>query len=209
MAFTVNKIGHRKIILVEEVSMMSAIEKDAVLLIIDVQKGFDDPVWGERNNLQAEENIERILRHWRETNRPVFHVQHLSTRSTSPLRRDHIGSEIKDGVKPLPYEPLFQKSVNSAFIGTDLEDSLRKNGYQTIVIVGLTTDHCVSTTTRMAANLGFKPYLISDATATFGRTGDKGKYYSPEEIHEINLVSLNHEFATVMDTATLMGISSR
>ncbi|WP_241717031.1 isochorismatase family protein, partial [Sulfoacidibacillus ferrooxidans] len=111
-------------------------------------------MWGKRNNLQAEGNIERILRHWRETNRPVFHVQHLSMISTSPLRRDHIGSEIKDGVKPLPYEPLFQKSVNSAFIGTDLEDCLRKNGYQTIVIVGLTTDHCISTTTRMAANLG-------------------------------------------------------
>ncbi|MCI0184740.1 hypothetical protein MM817_03037 [Acidibacillus sp. S0AB] len=66
-------------------------------------------MWGKRNNLQAEGNIERILRHWRETNRPVFHVQHLSMSSTSPLRRDHIGSEIKDGVKPLLYEPLFQK----------------------------------------------------------------------------------------------------
>jgi len=182
--------------------MMSGIEKDTVLLIIDVQKGFDDPVWGERNNLQAEGNIEKILRHWRQTNRPVFHVQHLSASSNSPLRRDHVGSEIKESVKPLPYEPLFQKSVNSAFIGTDLEGSLRRNGYQTVVIVGLTTDHCVSTTTRMAANLGFKPYVISDATATFGRRGDQGKYYSPEEIHEINLVSLNHEFATVMDTAT-------
>lgn len=188
---------------------MSTIMPDAVLLIIDVQKGFDDPIWGERNNLEAERNIERILSSWRETNRPVIHVQHLSTSPTSPLRSGYMGSEIKDGVKPLLHEPLLTKSVNSAFIGSNLEERLKANEYRTIVIVGLTTDHCVSTTTRMAANLGFDVYLISDATATFGRIGDNGRYYAPEVIHEINLVSLNREFATVIGTAKLMDLLGR
>lgn len=183
---------------------MNSIEKDAVLLIIDVQKGFKDPVWGTRNNPQAEVNIQRLLHLWRETKRPIYHVQHLSKRPNSPLREDYTGSEIQDIVKPLPNEPLIQKNVNSAFIGTDLEERLRNNGYETLIIVGLTTDHCVSTTTRMAANLGFKPYLISDATATFDRVGPDGKHYTAEEIHEINLVSLNNEFATVIDTDTVI-----
>lgn len=189
--------------------MMGTIDKKAVLLIIDVQKAFDDSIWGERNNVQAETNIEKLLQHWRATNRPVFHVQHLSTKPTSLFHKDRISSAIKDDLKPLPDEPLIQKNVNSAFIGTDLEERLKNGEYQMLVIVGLTTDHCVSTTTRMAANLGFQPYLISDATATFGRMGNSGKYYSADEIHEINLVSLNQEFATVIDTATLMDLLTR
>ncbi|MDA8278738.1 MAG: cysteine hydrolase family protein [Actinomycetota bacterium] len=182
---------------------------DAALIIIDVQKGFDDPSWGERNNPAAEQNIEAILGSWREANRPIFHIQHLSTSPTSLLNSANAGSEIKDGVKPLPSEPVITKSVNSAFIGTDLEQRLKASGHRRLVIVGLTTDHCVSTTTRMASNLGFEVYLISDATATFGRIGDDGKYYSAEAIHKINLVSLSGEFATVLETAKLFELLSR
>ena len=62
-----------------------------------------------------------------ERKRPVFHVQHLSLSSSSPLRADHPGNAIKDDVKPRKGELLFQKHVNSAFIGTDLEGQLREN----------------------------------------------------------------------------------
>ena len=183
---------------------MLKLSKNTVLLIIDVQKGFDDPVWGKRNNLQAEENIVRLLEKWRETKRPVIHVQHLSLESNSPLRETHIGSEIKDGVKPIAGEYLIRKHVNSAFIGTDLEQNLRKNGYDTVVIVGLTTPHCVSTTTRMAGNFGFQTYIVADATAAFEMIGHDGKKYTAEEIHTITLVTLSGEFATVVETNELL-----
>ena len=63
---------------------------------------------------------------------------------------------------------MFQKNVNSAFIGTGLENfHLKKQNYTSLVIVGLTTPHCVSTTTRMAGNLGFQSFVVSDATAAF------------------------------------------
>lgn len=114
------------------------------------------------------------------------------------------GNEIKDLVKPKKNETLIIKHVNSAFIGTDLEEQLRKNRIETVVIVGLTTDHCVSTTARMAGNLGFSTYVVSDATATFDRKGPTGEYYSAQEMHDIALASLHNEFATILSTKDLL-----
>jgi nicotinamidase-related amidase len=171
------------------------------LLIIDVQSGFDDPVWGTRNNPDAEQVISGLLSRWRAVGAPVFHVQHCSTSPNSPLAPARPGCAFKVEALPVAGEPVFQKLVNSAFIGTDLERALRVAQVRQLVIVGLTTDHCVSTTTRMAANLGFECFLVSNATATFARVGPDGHHFSAAEMHRSALASLHGEFATVLDAA--------
>jgi len=95
---------------------MDRLPKNTALIIIDVQKGFDDPIWGRRNNPEAEENIAKLLDSWRRTVRPIFHIQHLSRQVNSPLRSGVAGCEIKVIVNPIAGEQLIQKSVNSAFI---------------------------------------------------------------------------------------------
>ena len=130
-------------------------------------------------------------------------MQHCSLEPGSPLRPESPGSEFKPEVTPAIGESVFKKTVNSAFIGTKLESYLRDNCIEDLVIVGLTTDHCVSTTTRMAGNLGFKTLLISDAAATFDRIGPDGKKYLAEDIHAIHLASLHGEFCTVITTKSL------
>ncbi len=171
---------------------------------MDVQKGMEDPSLGHRNNPQAEENIVELLSCWRRSGLPIFHVRHLSLEEGSPLTPGQPGSEIKDIVRPAAGEPIIEKSVNSAFIGTELENHLRDRGIYAVVITGLTTDHCVSTTARMAGNLGFDTYVVSDATATFDRTGPDGRLHGAEKVHEMSLVSLHGEFATVTSTASLI-----
>jgi nicotinamidase-related amidase len=181
--------------------MMQDLPLNAALLVVDVQKGFDDPYWGTRNNCNAEAQIARLLTAWRQTGRPIIHVQHMSTNPKSPLRPHQPGNEFKDMVKPMAGEPVFEKQVNSSFIGTNLEKYLRENDVDTLVIVGLSTDHCISTTTRMAGNLGFDTYVVADATATFNRTAHDGTRFSAEQVHEVALASLHGEFATVCNTS--------
>jgi len=174
------------------------------LLIIDVQEGFEDPQWGTRNNRDAEQRIQELLRYWRAHQLPVFHVQHASQNEESPLHPSKPGFKIKESLRPPKDEPVIQKKVNSAFIGTDLQNQLQQNKIETLVIVGLTTNHCVSTTTRMAGNLGFERYLISDATAAFDRTSHNGTYYSARQIHDISLANIHGEFGTVCDTSEIL-----
>lgn len=179
--------------------------RDAVLLVVDVQLGFDqynDSL--HRNNPELERNIARLLDGWRATGRPVVFVQHVSRLPQSPLRPNQPGVEIKPEVRPRPGEPVVQKSVNSAFIGTSLEADLRAAGQQTLVVTGMQTNLCVSTTARMAGNLGFDTYVVSDATATFDNTGPDGRLFPAQLLHDVALADLNGEFATVVATDKIL-----
>lgn len=175
------------------------------LLLIDIQKAFDDVAYwgGHRNNLDAERNAGKLLSLWRTRRLPVFHVQHCSSTPTSLLHESNEGNGFKDIVKPADGEPVIRKNVNSAFIGTDLQERLEADGIRTVVIVGLTTDHCVSTTVRMAGNLGFDVFVVSDATATFNKKGFGGQDFPADLIHDTALASLDGEFATVVTTRSL------
>ena len=175
---------------------------NAALIVIDVQHGFDDPKWGERNNPDCEDSIRDLVAAWRSSDRPVYWVRHDSLEADSPLRPGQQGNDLKLPV--LPGEAVIGKTVNSAFIGTDLERSLRERGIGTLVLVGLTTDHCVSTTARMAGNLGFAAFVPADAVATFAKTSFDGRRWSAEDLHDASLAQLHGEFCTVLTAAQLL-----
>lgn len=170
------------------------------LLVIDVQKAFEDKKWGERNNLDAEENIDQILEHFRREGETVIHLQHVSSHRDSRFYIEKEGVEFKEIVTPLAHESVIQKTVNNAFIGTNLENRLKETNIEHVVIVGLTTPHCVSTTTRMSGNLGFHTTLIADATAAFELTDYRGVTYGADLVHNLTLATLHEEFARVIRT---------
>ena len=151
------------------------------LLIVDVQKAFDDPAWGKRNNPDAEGNVARLLAAWRTAKAPILHVRH---RETDPewhfFNEGDPGFEFKPEAMPVGDEPVLTKAVNSAFIGTDLEDRLHAAGATTVVIAAITTDHCGSTTARMSGNLGFETWFVGDACATFDREGPDGERFAAD-----------------------------
>src|SRR5687767_6898461 len=148
------------------------------LIVVDMQRAFDEPGWPERNNPTAEANVATALRGWRESGAPVIHIRHASAEPHGRFHEGTPGFEFKPEAEPLPDEPVLTKNHNSGFIGTDLEERLRAAGAETVAIVGMTTDHCVSTTARMAANLGFETWLLADAMATHERVAPDGELLS-------------------------------
>jgi nicotinamidase-related amidase len=186
-----------------------ALTDRTALLVIDVQQGFDDPGWGPRNNPVMEARVTELLAAWRAARRPVVHSRHMSKQPGSPLRPGQRGNDFKADAAPWPGEPVVEKRVHSCFIGTTLYADLQREGIDGLVLAGLTTNHCVSTTARMAENLGFAVWVASDATAAFDRTGPDGVLYPAELVHGAALSDLHGEFADVIDTRRLIAEAGR
>lgn len=174
----------------------------ATLLVVDMQDGFDDAVWGSRNNPALETNVGMLLAAWRACGAHVIHVHHDSLHPSGRLRPGTPGNAPKREAAPLAGEPIYRKHVNSAFVGTTLERDLRARNLGSLVIVGLTTNHCISTTARFAGNLGFETFVVSDATATFDRLGLDGRLRLANDVHNAALSDLQGEFAEIIDTET-------
>ena len=183
------------------------IHPNAALLAIDVQRGFDSASWGQRNNPAMEANGRALIAAWRATGRPLIHTRHDSVTPGSPLAPGQDGNGFKAGFEPLSGELVVPKTVNSAFIGTDLENWLNRAGIRQLVLFGIATDMCVSTTARMAANLGFEVLVVADACHTWNQVGHDGQWIHADVIHRANLASLHTEFARVVDSADLLSWS--
>ena len=172
----------------------------SVLIPIDVQCGFDFAPWPPRNNPHMEANGLRLLDAWRRAGLPLIHVRHDSVVEGSTLAPGHPGNAHRAGFVPLAGETLVTKSVNAAFIGTDLDLRLRRLGVDTVVLFGISTDMCVSTTARVAANLGYRTIVVGDACACFDQKDGDGTVISADQIHRAHLATLRAEFAQVVDT---------
>ncbi|MFD3538393.1 cysteine hydrolase family protein [Streptomyces sp. NPDC058662] len=188
------------------------ITQNAALVVVDVQKGFDESeFWGPRNNPAADENIASLIAAWQDTDRPVVFVRHDSQEPGSPLRTGGEGNDFKAYVeerrgKGGGPELLVTKSVNSAFYGApDLDDWFKAAGITQAVLAGIQTNMCVETTARMGGNLGYDVLVALDATHTFDLTGPNGWRLTADELARASAVSLHGGgFARVVTTSELV-----
>lgn len=174
------------------------------LLLIDIQKTFRDGTWGARNNDFAEKNAAKLLTYFREKAEPVIHINHRSSSPQSRFYDKGQGFAFQEEVAPLVDEPVISKTVNSAFIETNLKTVLEEKGIDTLIIAGLTLPHCISTTTRMAGNFGFSTYLVEDAVASFDMVDHNDQLIPAQVIHDVSIATLHDEFATIVSTEDIL-----
>jgi len=182
-------------------------DDSAALIVIDVQQGFDDPVWGARNTPDAESNIARLVETWADASRPIVLVRHDSRSPDWTLGVGSQGNALKDVVADAPHDLLVTKQVNSAFYGEpDLHGWLEARGIRQLVICGIQTNMCVETTARMAGNLGYEVTVPLDATHTFDLEGPGGVRLTADELARATAVNLSGGgFAEVTTTAEVIG----
>ncbi|MGD1894678.1 MAG: isochorismatase family protein, partial [Cyclobacteriaceae bacterium] len=106
-------------------------------------------------------------------------------------------------------ELVVQKTETDAFINTNLTDTILALDVERIVITGFITNNSVEATARMSGNLGFNTIVISDATATFNKTGLNGEVYDSELEHAMSLANLNEEYASIVSTQDLIEIMTK
>ena len=186
--------------------MIEQFDATSALLLVDVQTGVDVlEHWGgpngRRNNPQAEPNLRALLDGWRTRGLPVFYTMHDSREERSPLKLALPTGRIKEGLEPCGNEVVVRKDVNSGFIGTNLEVMLRRHRIHRLIVAGFFTNMCVETTVRMAGNLGFDTYLVTDACATTNRVGWDGVDRDPDLVHAMAISSMDGEFCTAVNTA--------
>ncbi|WP_447555978.1 cysteine hydrolase family protein [Vreelandella sp. EE22] len=175
-----------------------------VLLLIDMQRGMQAPAAGERNNPQAEANIQRLLGAWRHAGGQVVHVRHVSRTPGSPFWPGQPGVEFQPALAPLACEHVVEKNVPDAFILSGLERWLRVRDIDRLVIVGVSTSNSVEATARAAGNLGFAVQVVADATFTFAKRDYAGTQRTADEVHAMSLSNLEGEYAAIRSVEDIL-----
>lgn len=178
----------------------------AVLLPVDMQRAFDAPPWPRRWNSEVDANGLALLATWRAAKRPIIHVRHDSVQPGSTLAPGTCGNAFRPGFEPQPGEPLVKKTVNAAFIGTDLDLRLKRLSAKHVVVFGISTDMCVSTTVRTGANMGWDMILVPDACDCFDLPDGEGSTIPAEEVQRAHVATLGFEFCRTFSTSELTGL---
>ena len=144
----------------------------------------------------------QVLEAFRASGEPVVHVQHLSPAGGSFLEEGTPGAEIMEPVQPADGEPVVRKRDPNSFLHTDLEQRLRDNGADEVVVVGMMTSMCVDATTRAGADLGFKMTVVADACAA-PALSHGGREVAAPDVHAAFIAALGQGYASVVDADAL------
>lgn len=174
------------------------------LVVVDVQLAIDDPMWGPRNNPDAESVIAALIERWRKQRWPLFHIRHDSTDADSAYRPELETNQFKPESMPLEGETIIGKRTNSAFIGTDLAERLQASRCDAVVYIGVITNNSLEATVRMSGNLGFRSFVVADACWTVDKVDHNGRTWPAEDVHALALANMDGEYATVINSSALL-----
>lgn len=136
------------------------------LLVIDVQNGMfqKDNIVHNGDNLLR--NLKVLISQARSTETPILYVQHNAPVGKT-LENGTKGWEIHPEITPETGDIIIQKTTSDSFYRTILDEELKKQGVEHLVIAGIQSEVCVDTTCRRAFSMDYKVTLVSDVHSTW------------------------------------------
>ena len=174
------------------------------LVVIDQQKGLDNPKLGPRNNPNAETVMLKLLGAWRAAQWPIIHVKHRSPEPDSVFWPEQQGFEFKPDFLPQDDEPIVEKNVPCALLKTNLEQILDQKNIRKIVLIGASTNNSIEATARNLSSLGFRVCIVEDACFTFAKKDYFGIARTAADVHAMSLANLRDEYAEITHSTQLL-----
>lgn len=170
----------------------------SALVIVDAQREYLDGSLPLHEIDKALVELKELLARARKLNVPVFHVVHHAPKGAPIFNPDSEFSHIIDSVKPTDSEKVIVKHSPSSFVGTDLEQLLKEQKKNNLVIGGFMTHMCINATTRSAADLGFAPTVVASTCTTRDLPALDGQVLKAADVHKSNLAALADLVACVI-----------
>ncbi len=171
--------------------------RDASLVLIDFQNEYQVGPIALPEVKSAIANAAKLLSLARASGAPVFHVAHRGKPGGLFDRGAERGAIVAD-LEPRADEPVIEKGLPNAFAGTSLKDLLTTAGRKDIVVAGLMTHMCVSSTARAALDLGFRITIDADSCASLDLPDGTGGTIAATIVHQVALAELADRFAIVV-----------
>ncbi|MDJ0463961.1 isochorismatase family protein [Streptomyces sp. H27-C3] len=177
---------------------------DSVLIMIDFQNTYRTGVMALDGAEQALAAGARLLERARAAGTPVVHVINDGGENTPYDIRAHIGA-ISDQVAPAEGETVVVKQFPNSFHLTELEKTLTDLGAgpgsgKDLILGGFMTHMCVNYTAQGAFNLGYRPTVIAETTATRTLTTPEGAVLPAASLQAAALTAITDLFGTVVPT---------
>lgn len=149
---------------------------------------------------RAMQNAKRLITLADAHGMPVLHVRHMGPAGGPLFARDRQCAAFHAEISPGAQHGVVQKTSASSFVGTDLHRQLQSKGIKTLIVCGLMTHNCVSSTVRDARPLGYQVLVAGDACATRDIEAWDGGVLSHSDLQRAALTALSDTFAEVLTT---------
>jgi len=174
------------------------------LIVIDFQNEYFTGKMPIPDGTKALKNTQKLVKFAHSHQMPVFFVRHENPSGSALFAKGTTFAEFHKDLQPSSKDRVITKATPSSFVGTDLEKQLKSLGIKKLIVTGLMTHMCVSSTARDAVPMGFEVIIPEDATATRDLDTWDNKKIDHATLQRAALAGVADVFAEIMTTQQVL-----